>query len=47
MAYKDWNGYNYLISEKIHTEVLSLPISGVQTVEETQKIVHIINRFLG
>lgn len=47
MAYQEWNDYHYLISEKIHTEVLSLPISGVQTVEETQKIVHIINRFLG
>ncbi len=29
-AYKEWNNESYPISEQIHTEVLSLPISGVQ-----------------
>lgn len=43
MAYKEWSEYNYPISKKIHSEVLSLPISGVQSLENTQKIVEIIN----
>jgi len=45
MAYKEWNRYNYCISEQIHSEILSLPICGVQTIENTQKIVQIINTF--
>ncbi|WP_228568414.1 DegT/DnrJ/EryC1/StrS family aminotransferase [Campylobacter sputorum] len=44
-AYKEWNKLSYPISEKIHNEVLSLPISGVQNIEDTKKIVKIINDF--
>jgi len=44
-AYKEWNGLSYPITEKIHDEVLSLPISGVQTLEQTKKIVEVINRY--
>lgn len=44
-AYKEWNNENYPISEKIHNEVLSLPISGVQSFEDTMKIVKIVNEF--
>jgi len=36
---------NYPISEQIHDEVLSLPISGVQSLEDTRKIVEVINDF--
>lgn len=43
-AYKEWNNESYLISEQIHKEVLSLPISGVQSFEDTKKIVSIINK---
>ncbi|MDX9744669.1 MAG: DegT/DnrJ/EryC1/StrS family aminotransferase [Arcobacteraceae bacterium] len=46
VAYKEWNNESYLISEQIHDEVLSLPISGVQNLEETQKIIEIINKWL-
>jgi dTDP-4-amino-4,6-dideoxygalactose transaminase len=42
-AYKEWNTQSYPISEKIHSEVLSLPISGVQKVADTSKIVEILN----
>ena len=42
-AYKEWNAQSYPISEKIHDEVLSLPISGVQTLENTIKIVKVLN----
>lgn len=45
-AYKKWNNDSYPISEKIHDEVLSLPISGVQSLENTKKIAQIINEFL-
>ena len=44
-AYKEWNNKNYEISEKLHSEVLSLPISATQTLEETKKIVRVINEF--
>ena len=44
-AYKEWNNESYPISEQIHNEILSLPISGVQSLEDTQKIVKILNDF--
>jgi dTDP-4-amino-4,6-dideoxygalactose transaminase len=43
-AYKKWNNDSYPISEKIHKEVLSLPISPVQSIEETVKIVNVLNQ---
>jgi len=45
MAYKEWNNRSYPITEKIHNEVLSLPISGVQTLDETEKVIAAINEF--
>lgn len=42
-AYKEWKSDSYPISEKIHDEVLSLPISGVQSFKDTEKIVEVIN----
>ena len=44
-AYKEWNDSSYPISEQIHNEVLSLPISGIQNIDSTIKIVEYINRF--
>jgi dTDP-4-amino-4,6-dideoxygalactose transaminase len=44
-AYKEWNNESYLISEQIHDEVLSLPISGVQSLENTKNMVKILNEF--
>lgn len=44
-AYSEWKNESYLISEKIHEEILSLPISGVQSLEDTKKIVQVINDF--
>lgn len=44
-AYKDWNNLSFPISEKIHAEVLSLPISPVMDEEEINKIIEIINKF--
>lgn len=44
-AYKEWNNESYPISEQIHNEILSLPISGVQSLEDTEKIVEILNDY--
>lgn len=44
-AYKEWNQLIYPISEKIHSEVLSLPISPVQTIEQTQHVINILNKY--
>jgi dTDP-4-amino-4,6-dideoxygalactose transaminase len=44
-SYKEWNSASYPVSEKIHAEVLSLPISAVQSLEDTKKITVAINNF--
>lgn len=44
-AYKEWSNENYPISEKIHFQVLSLPISGIQSLEDTKVAVSIINQW--
>jgi len=45
LAYKEWNKISFPISEEIHNQALSLPISGVQKIEDTKKIVEILNKF--
>ncbi len=42
-CYSDWNHLSFPITEKIHSEVLSLPISAVIDEDEIEKIVKIIN----
>ena len=44
-AYKEWNTFKFPLSEKLHKEVLSLPISAVQSMEHTKQIVQAINDF--
>ena len=44
-AYNEWNNLKFPITEQIHNEVLSLPISGVQTIEETKNVVEILNGY--
>ncbi|NIF05479.1 DegT/DnrJ/EryC1/StrS family aminotransferase [Chryseobacterium sp. Tr-659] len=44
-AYKEWNTQSFPISEKIHQEVLSLPISPVMEAEEVTKIIELLNKF--
>jgi dTDP-4-amino-4,6-dideoxygalactose transaminase len=44
-AYKRMNSLNYPITEQIHQEVLSLPISQVLSDNEIKKVVEIINLF--
>lgn len=44
-AYKIWNGLNFPVTEKIHKEIISLPISPVLTNEEVDDIIATINNF--
>lgn len=44
-CYKKWNNIFLPITERIHKEELSLPISQVMTKEEVEKIVELINKF--
>lgn len=44
-AYNEWSNHSYPISEQLHREVLSLPISGVQRIEDTERIVSILNKY--
>jgi dTDP-4-amino-4,6-dideoxygalactose transaminase len=44
-AFLAWNNLSFPITEKIHNEVLSLPISSVLTVEEVRFIISILNNY--
>jgi len=44
-AYKEWNHLTFQVTEQIHREVLSLPISQVLNDDEVEKVVRIINSF--
>ena len=44
-AYEDWNKMSFPITEKIHAEELSLPISQVITDEEVGIVVNAVNSF--
>ena len=46
-AYRDWHHLSYPITEKIHREVISLPLSSVMKTDEAKKIVDIINTYEG
>jgi len=45
LAYSEWNNLSYPISERIHNEVLSLPMNPVLTDEEIMHIIRVINKF--
>lgn len=44
-AYNEWNHLHLQITEKIHNEVISIPISPILTDAEMEKIVKVINAF--
>ena len=44
-ALSDWNHLSFPITEKIHNEVLSLPISPVLTMDEVDFIIEILNKY--
>lgn len=44
-AYKDWNSMSFPITEKIHAEELSLPISQIITDKEIERVANAVNSF--
>jgi dTDP-4-amino-4,6-dideoxygalactose transaminase len=46
-CYKDWNDWSLPITEKIHREELSIPMSPVMNDKETREVVKNINSFKG
>lgn len=44
-ALSDWDNLSFPITEKIHDEVLSLPLSPVLTIEEVSHIIAILNQY--
>ena len=44
-AFPDWNKLSFPITEKIHNEVLSLPMSPVLTETEVNYIIEILNQY--
>ncbi len=46
-AYKEWNHLSFPITEQIHNEIISLPISQVITDDEAKTVVKIVNEYGG
>lgn len=44
-CYKEWNDRSYPITEQIHQQELSLPISSVMSIADAQKVVGLVNTF--
>jgi dTDP-4-amino-4,6-dideoxygalactose transaminase len=44
-AYSEWNSLNFPLTEKIHHEVLSLPVSQVMNLQEAEIVVNFLNKF--
>ena len=44
-AYKEWNELSYPISEKIHEQVLSLPMSSILSFDQAKNVVKLCNQF--
>ena len=44
-AYRDFNHISLPLTERMHEEVLSLPISQVMTIDEVTKVVKVLNNF--
>ena len=44
-AYSEWQNKSYPISEKIHEQIISLPISQVMTTDQYKKVVEVVNQF--
>ena len=44
-AYKEWNTLNFPITEKISSEVLSLPMSPLMSAKEIEQVVSALNKF--
>ena len=46
-AYVEWKDLSYPITERIHREIMSLPISPVMSPEEVSRVIDILNAYRG
>lgn len=46
-CYREWNSLSFSITEQIHNEELSLPMSPVMTEEEVKTVVKVVNEWRG
>ena len=46
-CYKEWNNLSFPITEQIHNEELSLPMSPMLTEDEVKKVVELLNKWHG
>lgn len=44
-CYKEWNGFSLPITEQIHNQELSIPISPVMSMEDAKEVVNVVNSF--
>ena len=44
-CYSDWNGWSFPVSERIHREELSLPMSPALTGNEIKTVVNLLNQW--
>ncbi len=44
-CYKEWNNLSFPVTERIHAEELSLPMSPTMTIEEVKQVVELLNKF--
>lgn len=44
-AYQEWNDLSFPVSEKIHDQVISLPIGPTLSIEDAEKIIDLCNQF--
>ena len=44
-AYKEWNEKRFPVTEKIHREVLTLPMSAVLTEDEVERVIDLLNKY--
>jgi dTDP-4-amino-4,6-dideoxygalactose transaminase len=45
IAYAEWNNRSFPVTEQIHNEALSLPMSPAMEKDETDKVIETINLF--
>lgn len=45
IAYKEWNHLSFPICEKIHSEIVSLPISPVLEIKDAMRVVEAVNEY--
>ena len=46
LAYSELSAVSYPVSEKIHNEIISLPISPVMTTEQVEYVIEVVNNYL-